>query len=76
MRIGVEVNDFFKRYGARTGKFDIELEPGSNVLHLFQKLNMPSEKVGFVVVNQKRVEWDYIFSENDDVYICPLATGG
>lgn len=76
MKIGVEVNDFFRRYGSRVGKFELEIEPNFNVLNLLEKLNIPADKVGFVIVNQKKVDNNYIFSENDSVYISPFATGG
>ncbi len=76
MRIGVEVNDFFKIYGGKTGKFEMEIDMGFNVQKLLQKLNIPQDRVGFVIVNQKRVDFDYVFSEGDDVHILPFATGG
>lgn len=76
MKIGVEVNDFFKRYNVKTGKFEIDLQQGANVSALLEKLNLPKEKVGFVIVNQKRVDESYVFAENDSVYISPLAMGG
>jgi len=76
MKIGVEVNDFFRRYDSKVGKFELEIEPNFNVLNLLERLNIPADKVGFVIVNQKKVDNDYIFSENDSVYISPFATGG
>lgn len=76
MRIGVEVNDFFEKYGSKTGKFEMEVEPGFNVRKLLQRLNIPQDRIGFVVVNQKRVDFDYILSEDDEVHILPFATGG
>ncbi|AZT90957.1 thiamine biosynthesis protein ThiS [Caldicellulosiruptor changbaiensis] len=76
MKIGVEVNDFFRRYGSRVGKFELEIEENMDVLTLLQKLNIPADKVGFVIVNQKKVDNTYIFSDNDSVYITPFATGG
>jgi len=76
MKIGVEVNDFFKRYNVKTGKFDLQIEQGKNVSNLLDDLNLPKEKVGFVIVNNKRVDEDYVFAENDSVYISPLAMGG
>ncbi|MFO7154419.1 MAG: MoaD/ThiS family protein [Caldicoprobacter oshimai] len=76
MRIGIEVNDFFEKYGSKTGKFKMEIDPGFNVQKLLQKLNIPQDRVGFVIVNQKRVDFDYVFSEGDEVHILPFATGG
>ncbi|WAM34470.1 MoaD/ThiS family protein [Caldicellulosiruptor morganii] len=76
MKIGVEVNDFFRRYGSRVGRFELEIGENTSVQALLQKLNIPADKVGFVIVNQKRVDNDYVFSDNDSVYITPFATGG
>ncbi|MCM8900550.1 MoaD/ThiS family protein [Caldicoprobacter algeriensis] len=76
MLIGVEVNDFFEKYGSKTGKFEMEVEPGFNVQKLLQRLNIPLDRIGFVIVNEKRVDFDYILSEGDEVYILPFATGG
>ncbi|MBM7582763.1 sulfur carrier protein ThiS [Caldicoprobacter guelmensis] len=76
MRIGIEVNDFFGNYGSRTGKFEMDVKPGFSVQNLLEILNIPLDKVGFVIVNQKRVDCDYVFSEGDSVHVLPFATGG
>ncbi len=76
MKIGVEVNSFFGRYGSKIGKMEVEIDSNTNVEKLLENLNIPKDKVGFVIVNQKRVDFDYVLSENDSVYITPFATGG
>lgn len=51
MKIGVEVNSFFGRYGSKIGKMEVEIDLNINVEKFFENLNILKEKVGFVIVN-------------------------
>jgi len=76
MKIGVEVNDFFKRFGVNVGKFEIECNINSKIEDIVKILNIPPERIGFTVVNGKRANLDYVLSEGDNLVIIPYALGG
>jgi len=47
MRITVQINDYFNRYGVRSG--EIELPAGATVADLLKSLGIPLSEIGFVV---------------------------
>jgi len=49
MRITVQINDYFNRYGVRSG--EIELPAGATVADLLKSLGIPLSEIGFVVRN-------------------------
>jgi sulfur carrier protein ThiS len=74
MKITVQVNDYFSRYGVSSGV--LELDPRATVADLLQKLGLPQSEVGFVVRAGKILEQTDVLYDNDVVSILPFALGG
>jgi len=56
--------------------FTIELEDKSRLADLVDKLKIPKEQVGVVMVNGKWEKEDYLLQEGDRVGLFPLIGGG
>ncbi len=63
--------------GAQTGKtFDVELEPGSTLADLVERLCLPRDQVKITFVNGIAHEQDFVLQPGDEVGIFPPVGGG
>lgn len=76
MKVGVEINSFFSRFSVKTGSYNIELESPIKVSDFINQIGIPKERIGFVIVNGKRVDEEYILNDGDKLEVIPYAMGG
>ena len=74
MRITVQINDYFNRYGVRSG--EIELPAGATVADLLKSLGIPLPEIGFVVRNGTVLKETEQLRNGDVVLILPFVLGG
>jgi len=74
MRITVQINDYFNRYGVRSG--EIELPAGATVADLLKSLGIPLLEIGFVVRNSTVLKETEQLRDGDVVLILPFVLGG
>ena len=54
----------------------IEIDAGSTIQDLFEKLDIPEDEVKLVYVNHRRVSEEYVLESGDQVGIFPPIAGG
>jgi len=74
MRITVQINEYFNRYGVRSG--EIELPAGATVADLLKSLGIPLPEIGFVVRNSTVLKETEQLRDGDVVLILPFVLGG
>jgi sulfur carrier protein len=74
MKITVQINDYFNRYGVRSG--EIELPAGATVADLLKSLGIPLSEIGFVVRNSTVLKETEQLRNGDVVLILPFVLGG
>jgi len=74
MKITVQINDYFNRYGVRSG--EIELPAGATVADLLKSLSIPFSEIGFVVRNSTVLKETEQLRDGDVVLILPFVLGG
>jgi len=74
MKITVQINDYFNRYGVRSG--EIELPAGTTVADLLKSLSIPFSEIGFVVRNGTVLKETEQLRDGDVVLILPFVLGG
>ncbi|MHA2296541.1 MAG: MoaD/ThiS family protein [Candidatus Hodarchaeales archaeon] len=59
-------------------KFDFELEEGSTINHLLEKLKFTEEDRKYLLtyINSNHVKRDHVLEEGDEVFITALVGGG
>jgi len=75
VRLYATLNKYNPR-GPNTREFTLEIEPGTNLLKLYEILGIPPEEIKQAFVNGRRVEADYILKDNDEIGIFPPIAGG
>jgi len=74
MRITVQVNDYFSRYGVHS--CEVELPTGATVAELIKTLGIPTSEIGFVVRSSNILKETQQLHDGDVVLILPFALGG
>jgi sulfur-carrier protein len=72
----VEVRLFATLREGRFKKKDIGLPPAGSLKSLLERLKIPEEEVGILLVNGRNACGDYILAADDIVSIFPLIGGG
>jgi molybdopterin converting factor small subunit len=58
------------------GTQELELEQGSSVSLLLDRLGVTAEMIGLIVINGKQQKMTTVLQENDEVWLIPPVTGG
>ena len=74
MKVFVEVNSYFNRFGAASG--EVELPHGSSVADLLLTLGIPQQEVGFVIRKGTVLRMDDLLFDGDSLGLLPFAVGG
>lgn len=75
MKIQINAWNYFKEYFPEEATF-MDISEKTNIGQFINDLNIPKDKIGFVIVNNVKVSDDYILKENDIVSIYPTIIGG
>lgn len=74
MTVTVQLNDYFSRYGAQSGK--VSLPDGATVADLLSYLKLPPSEVGFVIKDGQVLKETDKLNDGDNLLILPFAMGG
>lgn len=75
MKIRVEVSGYFDKYIDKC-KFDIDIPSGVNIDYIIQILRIPKDEIGFVIADNKKVDFSYLIDEGETIGIYPYIVGG
>jgi molybdopterin converting factor small subunit len=77
MRIRVNLYSDVKRFApGGKGQFDVTLLPGETLGHCLARLGIPAENMYTVLINGRRADLDFRFSDGDTLVIFPQICGG
>ncbi len=79
MKVRVKFNsDLRDKYasGAGDGVVELELKSDSKVVDVFDALHIDDGEIGFVLLNEKKVQKNEIVFDGDIIHIFSLVAGG
>ncbi len=79
MKVAVRLYATLSKYnpaGPGAGSFVVEVEPGTTLADLYERLKIPPGEVKQAFINGRRVEPDYVLQENDEIGVFPPVAGG
>ncbi|MCX7708336.1 MAG: MoaD/ThiS family protein [Clostridia bacterium] len=76
MRIQISVTSWFKRFTDGIAEMEIEVSDGAAAVEAVLKTGIPLKEIGFVTVNDMKVDMDHLLHEGDRLRAYPTIIGG
>ena len=76
MVIYISFSEWFKRFTGGAGEMELNLSTGSAAIDAALAAGIPKSEVGFITVNDTKVDEGFILTEGDKLRVYPLMIGG
>lgn len=76
VKIAIELSSWFKRYSEGKGLLELDIYEGATAEAAVKAAGIPFEEVGFIVLNNEKINEGLILSEGDRIKLYPYVIGG
>ena len=76
MKVDIEVASWFKRFTSGELYITAEVPEGTSAVKAVGTAGIPEEEIGFITVNNEKVDGSYVLRDGDKLRVYPLIIGG
>lgn len=76
MVVFVEVSSWFKRYTGGSRRVELDVSHGTTAVQAAVAAGIPENEIGFLIMENRKVENDCILSDRSTIKVYPHIIGG
>ena len=76
MTVTVYLTAWFRQFVSDKKLIKVDIQECDTIIALMQRLKIPTDEIGLVTLNGKRVNLEHLLSDADKVEIYPYIIGG